>query len=114
MAGRGGGGRPPAGRRGRDRILRPGAGGGHVPRAAARRRAARAGAGLGRAPAPGPPGALGLAARPTVRRRGAAEIGRASCRERGEISVVAGSLKKKKKKKLVERGECVPHETSEM
>src|SRR2546430_1157620 len=27
---------------------------------------------------------------------GAAEIGRASCREKGEISVVAGSLKKKK------------------
>src|SRR5256886_7122572 len=27
------------------------------------------------------------------------QIGRASCRERGEISVVAGSLKKKKKEK---------------
>src|SRR5260221_850311 len=33
------------------------------------------------------------------RRRASAEIGRASCRERGEISVVAGSLKKKKKKR---------------
>src|SRR5256885_15289971 len=31
-------------------------------------------------------------------RLGVPEIGRASCRERGEISVVAGSLKKKKKK----------------
>src|SRR2546427_6916216 len=31
--------------------------------------------------------------------RGVSEIGRASCRERGEISVVAVSLKKKKKKK---------------
>src|SRR2546423_15586154 len=30
-----------------------------------------------------------------------AEIGRASCRERGEISVVAVSLKKKKKKREV-------------
>src|SRR2546430_11169369 len=38
--------------------------------------------------------------RPTGRHEAAAaapEIGRASCRERGEISVVAGSLKKKKK-----------------
>src|SRR5256886_17627955 len=31
-------------------------------------------------------------------------IGRASCRERGEISVVAGSLKKKKNSKLVDAG----------
>src|SRR2546422_10042961 len=30
---------------------------------------------------------------------GAEEIGRASCRGRGEISVVAGSLKKKKKRR---------------
>src|SRR2546427_11184279 len=33
------------------------------------------------------------------RQAGDAEIGRASCRERGEISVVAGSLKKKKRKR---------------
>src|SRR2546430_7556421 len=33
------------------------------------------------------------------RRRGGAKIGRASCRGRGEISVVAGSFKKKKKNK---------------
>src|SRR5881396_1119735 len=39
MAGRGAGGRPPAGRRGRDRILRPGAGGGHAPRGVERLRA---------------------------------------------------------------------------
>src|SRR5256885_14220905 len=38
---------------------------------------------------------------PKVGGYGAEEIGRASCRERVEISVVAGSLKKKKKK---ERG----------
>src|SRR3712207_9341470 len=31
-----------------------------------------------------------------------AEIGRASCRERVEISVVAGSLKKKKRRKVLE------------
>src|SRR5690625_7966789 len=52
-----------------------------------------------------------LAAWPPTRQRGqhlratrwatrpaAAKIGRASCRERGEISVVAGSVKKKKEK----------------
>src|SRR5256885_16154653 len=32
------------------------------------------------------------------------EIGRASCRERGEISVVAGSLKKKKKSNVGRAG----------
>src|SRR2546423_15001460 len=32
-----------------------------------------------------------------------AEIGRASCRERGEISVVAGSLKKKKANEIASR-----------
>src|ERR1039458_10812121 len=37
-----------------------------------------------------PPGRRGVDCRPTRR-----EIGRASCRERGEISVVAVSLKKK-------------------
>src|SRR5437667_182554 len=46
MAGRRAGGRPPAGRRGRDRILRPGAGGGPVPPAAARRGVAPAAPGL--------------------------------------------------------------------
>src|SRR5262249_58257181 len=35
------------------------------------------------------------------------QIGRASCRERGEISVVAGSLKKKKKKEEDEKSGVV-------
>src|SRR2546429_9465147 len=36
-----------------------------------------------------------------------AEIGRASCRERGEISVVAVSLKKKKRRGVERRAECL-------
>src|SRR3989441_13315577 len=40
----------------------------------------------------------GSAARADLLRRQSAQIGRASCRGRGEISVVAGSLKKKKQR----------------
>src|SRR5256885_16007051 len=49
---------------------------------------------LARAPTGGDPEYLGS---PGLR-TGVPEIGRASCRERVEISVVAGSLKKKKRK----------------
>src|SRR2546425_13350986 len=39
-------------------------------------------------------------------RRASCEIGRASCRGRGEISVVAVSFKKKKSKRKYDRDKC--------
>src|SRR5205823_12471110 len=60
-------GRPPAGRGGRNRVLRAGVGGGTVPRAAARTRSSRAAARLDGAIAGRAAGALGGAPRPPVR-----------------------------------------------